>query len=452
MLNIYLSSIPSFRHLPPVPRRRRGGQPLNRNALIHGLYALKNSTPLNRISSALPALPRKVDANSMAVSQQIIQNLMQDICQVYQQLISAENNRAVVAWFNTLVRMVSIVGRLKLDFKKRFMIGSDLQVVSEHALALIHNSFWEKGSVGEVHSFRAYIDKSNFNSVALQEALCRSVSRFPFPFLTPRQWAVLAPMVPPAERTGKRGRPPADPRILLDAIFWKQAHHARWQDLPPWYPPMLTCRRYYRRLFLSGRLDALYSALYQDLLTRGMVSLHGLVKQGHVAISENKVIMRRGMDKSWQMRAALLILQQGYQALRRERREKAHGNRPQIHPARMIARDKEIQARASIEEKEFTFSPIDLAHLGSDQEIGDELAVASGKDRIKLPRHIDKGNYKFTPVDLGNLGSDEGDDEPPFLQPVSPAPPGTAQDILSPPGSYSPAVPNTQSHSGELTP
>ena len=411
MLNIYPSSIPSVPRLPPTLHRRRGGQPLNHNALNHGLYAVKNRTPLTEISSSLPSYPLLLDTSSSTVTQQLILGLTGEIGLAYQKLRSVEDNRSMIAWFNTTVRMVALVGRMKLDFVKRFVIGSDLQVVSEHALALIHNSFWEKGIVSEAHSFRANIDKSDFNSLALQEALCRSVSRSPFPFLTPRQWAVLEPLVPPAERTGKRGRPPADPRKLLDAIFWKLAHHARWQDLPPWYPPMLTCRRYYRRLFLSGRLDMLYSALYQDLLTRGMVSLHALVKQGDVAISENKVIMRRGMDKSWQMRTALLILQQGCQALRKERREKAHGNRPQIHTARMIARDKEIQARASREEEEFAYTPIDLANLGTDQEIGDDLAMASGKNRIKPSRHIDNGDYTFTPIDLGNLGSDEGECE-----------------------------------------
>ncbi len=313
MLNIYPSSIPSVPRLPPTLRRRRGGQPLNHNALNHGLYAVKNRTPLTEISSSIPAYPRFLDTSSSTVAQQLILDLTGEIGRAYQKLRSVEDNRSMIAWFNTTVRMVALIGRMKVDFVKRFVIGSDLQVVSEHALALIHNSFWEKGIVSEVHSFRTNIDKSDFNSLALKEALCRSVSRSPFPFLTPRQWAVLAPLLPPAERTGKRGRPPADPRILLDAIFWKLAHHARWQDLPPWYPPMLTCRRYYCRLFLSGRLDMLYSALYQDLLARSKVSLHGLVEQKSVAIAENKVILHSGLDRQWQTRTALLILQQGYQ-------------------------------------------------------------------------------------------------------------------------------------------
>jgi len=411
MLNISPSSVKSLSPVLPLFHRRRGGQPLNHNALNHGLYAVKNRTPLTEISSSLPSYPLLLDTSSSTVTQQLILDLTGEIGRVYQKLRSVEDNRSMIAWFNTVVRMVSLVGRMKMDFIKRFLVGSDLQYVSEHAHTLIQNSFWEKGIVSEAHSFRANIDKSDFNSLALQEALCRSVSRSPFPFLTPRQWAVLEPLVPPAERTGKRGRPPADPRKLLDAIFWKLAHHARWQDLPTWYPPMLTCRRYYRRLFLSGRLDMLYSALYQDLLTREKVSFHALVEHGSVAISENKVIMRRGMDKSWQMRTALLILQQGCQALRKERGEKAHGNRPQIHTARMIVREKEIQARASREEEEFAYTPIDLANLGTDQENAGALAMPIGKKRLKPSRHIDNGDYKFTPIDLGNLGSDEGECE-----------------------------------------
>jgi transposase len=452
MLNIFPSSLPTVPRHPPTLRRRRGGQPSNRNALIHGLYALKNSTPLNKISSTLPALPRVVDASSLAVSQQIIQNLMQDICLVYQQMLKAQNNPAMDACCNTLVSMVGLVGRLKVDFARRFLLGSDLHVVSQDPLHLIHDTFWKKGLVSEAHSFGSNICKNDFNSLALEEALCPSVSRARFPFLPPRQWAVLEPLLPRVNNAGKRGRPFADPRILLDAVFWKLAHHAHWQDLPRGYPSMHTCRRYYRRLFLSGCLDLLYTALYDDLLTRGRTGLPSLVRKGSAAVYENKVILRRGLDKSWQTRTALLFLQQGYQALRRKRRETARGERLRRPTARMIARNKEIRARASMEENLFAFTPIDLAHLGSDRETGDELAVSLGKRPHKPPRHIDNGSYSFIPIDLGNLGSDENEGGPLSLEPVSPAPSLVVQDTHSPPGSYSPTVPKTQSHSGELTP
>ena len=162
--------------------------------------------------------------------------------------------------------------------------------------------------------------------------------------------------------------------------------------------------------------------------------------------------MRGGMDRSWQMRAALLILQQGYQALRAERREKVHGERLQLPTPRMIARDKEIRARASREEEDFAYTPIDLERFGLDQEDDGGPAGVVRKKPSRSRPHVDTGKYAFIPIDLGNLGPDENDYEPTFLQPVTPAPLGIAQDILSPPGSYSPAVPNTQSHSGELTP
>ncbi len=77
----------------------------------------------------------------------------------------------------------------------------------------------------------------------------------------------------------------------------------------------------------------------------------------------------------------------------------------------MIARDKEIQARASREEEEFAYTPIDLANLGTDQENAGALALPIGKKRLKPSRHIDNGDYTFTPIDLGNLGSDEGECE-----------------------------------------
>ena len=134
------------------------------------------------------------------------------------------------------------------------------------------------------------------------------------------------------------------------------------------------------------------------------------------------MIFRRDLDKSWQMRTALLFLQQGYQALRGERREKAQKYRGQLPKPRMVTRDKEIQARAAREEAEFKFTPIDLAHFGSDPENVDELAIALGKKRLKFPRHIDTGSYSFVPIDLGNLGSDlEGDDEPPQIRRKKPS-------------------------------
>jgi hypothetical protein len=151
---------------------------------------------------------------------------------------------------------------------------------------------------------------------------------------------------------------------LLDAIFWKFAHHARWQDLPVGYPPMLSCRRYYRRLFLSGRLATLYSALYQDLHARGKVDLPTCVERGCFTITENKVTLRLGLDETWQMRTALLLVQQGFQVFRRFRREKVQKRRRRFPSFRMFLKKKALQNRLASREEEFSFTPIDLSNLG----------------------------------------------------------------------------------------
>ena len=65
---------------------------------------------------------------------------------------------------------------------------------------------------------------------------------------------------------GKRPRKRKySPRAMLDAVFWKLATGHTWGELPPGFPPMRTCRKYYRRLFLSGRLYTLLLALYNHM-------------------------------------------------------------------------------------------------------------------------------------------------------------------------------------------
>jgi hypothetical protein len=91
---------------------------------------------------------------------------------------------------------------------------------------------------------------------------------------------------------------------------------------------MLTCGRYYRRLFLSGRLLPLYSALYEDLLAQARVELKSLVDWGCLTISGNALVLSPGLEEIWQMRTALLFMQQGWQvSCRILREEKLHDRR-----------------------------------------------------------------------------------------------------------------------------
>ena len=300
----------------------------------------------------------------MDVPRQIILDLQEKICLTFQYFDKAENNRSKVAWFNTLVKMVRIVARLKTEWVLRYLPAPDLQYVSQHALALIHDDFCNHGITRDADSFRKKRENSDFNSDSFRESLCASLSDPPYPFISPRQWTVLDPFIPPSDHAGKRGRPPADPRELLDAIFWKFAHHARWQDLPAGYPPMLTCRRYYRRLFLSGRLATLYSALYKDFHAHAQADLPALVNQGCFTITKNKVTLCPGLDETRQMRTALLFVQQGFQVLRGYRREKVRERRRRFPSTCRMLPEKALQASLISQEEDSSFTPLDLANLG----------------------------------------------------------------------------------------
>ena len=55
--------------------------------------------------------------------------------------------------------------------------------------------------------------------------------------LTDEQWQMLEPLIPKAKRTG---RPPREPREMLEAMIWLLRTGAPWRDLPDWYGPWQT--------------------------------------------------------------------------------------------------------------------------------------------------------------------------------------------------------------------
>ena len=155
---------------------------------------------------------------------------------------------------------------------------------------------------------------------------------------------------------------------MLDAIFWKIAHHARWQDLPVGYPSMYPCRRYYRRLFRSGRLLTLYQALYQDFCAHARLDLAALVERDCFEIHQNKLALSPDVAETWQMRIALLFMQQGYLIYRHLRREKEQQSRRRFRVGSLIidrlGRIRQVTTLPSPvspppPEPEFTFTPLE---------------------------------------------------------------------------------------------
>jgi transposase len=305
---------------------------------------------------------------------QVFQGIQEIINSVSQLVEKNKDTPLYLPLLKQLIRAVKISGMIKVAWFLHQESEHDLQFVAQFALALIRYNYRDHGITRDADSFRVVLEKSDLNSLTFREPLYSTISDPLYPFIASRQWTIIEPLLPPSDHAGRRGRPPADPRELLDAVFWKFAHHARWQDLPTGYPPILTCRRYYRRLFLSGRLATIYSALYKDFLTRGKADLNAFVKQGCFTITENKVILRAGLDDTWQMRTALLFMQQGVQVLRRLRREQEQEQRCRFPSFRMPSM-RSLQSpvaqpvlatgsRPVCNEAEFSFTPIDLANLG----------------------------------------------------------------------------------------
>jgi hypothetical protein len=311
--------------LPPSPVpsspgiRRRGGQPSNRNAFKHGFFAEKNPTHLTQLVNAIP-LSKPGLERIPEVLTQAIPAIRQQIARLFESSPEGADLRSVLAWHRPILRLLGLFIRANRALARIQQPQFQMKFVAAHALALIRYDFRENGITRDAYSFR---EKNNLSDLKRsRENFFASPTDSPPCFLTCHQSELLEPLIPIPDRADPRGRPLAHPRPLLDAIFWKLAHHARWQDLPTGSPPKLTCRRYYRLLFLSGRLLTIYSALYKDFLRYAKTDLPGLVNQNYFSISGNTLVVCSGFEETWQVRTALLFMQQAWQVSCRIMREK----------------------------------------------------------------------------------------------------------------------------------
>jgi len=92
--------------------------------------------------------------------------------------------------------------------------------------------------------------------------------------ITNEQWQRIAQFIPkPKAQPGKSGRPPQNPRDVLNGILWILRTGAQWSDLPDRYPPRSTCHRYFQQWNKSGVFIKILTALAQDLKDRGGIDL-----------------------------------------------------------------------------------------------------------------------------------------------------------------------------------
>ncbi len=92
--------------------------------------------------------------------------------------------------------------------------------------------------------------------------------------LTNEQWQRIAEIIPkPKAQPGKSGRPPQNPRDVLNGILWILRTGAPWADMPERLPPKSTCHRRFQEWTESGVFAKILTALAQDLKERGGIDL-----------------------------------------------------------------------------------------------------------------------------------------------------------------------------------
>ena len=97
--------------------------------------------------------------------------------------------------------------------------------------------------------------------------------------LTDQQWEQIAPFLPP-EKTGKRGRPLKDNRIMLNAMIWIARSGSPWRDLPEYYSPWESVYSRFRKWTSSGLLNRIFRFLAMDA-ELSEVSLDASIVQAH---------------------------------------------------------------------------------------------------------------------------------------------------------------------------
>jgi transposase len=76
-----------------------------------------------------------------------------------------------------------------------------------------------------------------------EQARTRRVGQFRRHEVTDAQWDFLEPLIP--THAAKTGRPPSDPRRMLNGIMWILRTGAPWRDLPERFGPWQTAYDHY---------------------------------------------------------------------------------------------------------------------------------------------------------------------------------------------------------------
>ena len=78
--------------------------------------------------------------------------------------------------------------------------------------------------------------------------------------LTDEEWALIAPVIPPAKRGGNKRR--VVEREIVNGLMYILSTGGQWASLPKDLPPRSTVNDYFRLWIYDGTLDRIHHALY----------------------------------------------------------------------------------------------------------------------------------------------------------------------------------------------
>jgi transposase len=87
--------------------------------------------------------------------------------------------------------------------------------------------------------------------------------------LTDEQWELVKPLIP--HKVAGTGRPPKDPRLMLDGICWILGTGAPWRDLPERFGPWQTVYDHFSRWRREGVFAKVIEALQIKLDEQGLI-------------------------------------------------------------------------------------------------------------------------------------------------------------------------------------
>lgn len=85
--------------------------------------------------------------------------------------------------------------------------------------------------------------------------------------VTDDEWAVIAPLIPPAKRGGGKRR--VEMRAVLNGIMYILSTGCQWRAIPKDLPPRSTLHRYFSDWNYDGTLDRIHYALYVKCREKG---------------------------------------------------------------------------------------------------------------------------------------------------------------------------------------